>query len=80
MEQNVSGSINKAKILIKDACMDFYDTSRTLYLETDASSVGLGARLLQVRKGMNCRHDKVPDNGNRCPTAFASKSLSSAEQ
>ena len=42
----------KAKLIIKaDVFMKFYDDSKPLYLETDASCVGLGAAL--------CRHVKV---------------------
>ena len=42
---------NKAKIIIKqETCMKFHNTSRPTYLETHASGVSLGARLLQVRK------------------------------
>ena len=71
---------NKSKMIIrKDTYIKFYDASRSLYLETDASGVSLGARLLQVRDGMNCEHDKLPDNANLCPFAFASKCLSSAK-
>ena len=58
--------------------MKFYDTSRPLYLETDASSFGLGARFLQVRDGMN--NERIPDNASLCPIAFTSKSLSNTEQ
>ena len=61
------------KIIKKDICTKFYDTSRPLYLETDASDVDLGAGLLQVRDGMNCGHDEVPDNAKLYPTAFTSK-------
>ena len=59
--------------------MKFYDACRSLYLETDTPSVGLRSRLLQVRDGMNCGHDKVPDNATLHPHAFASKSILSAE-
>ena len=41
-------------IIRQDACMMFYDALMPLYLEIDASSVGLGAGLLQVRDDMNC--------------------------
>ena len=30
-------------IVNKDTCMNFYDAARLLYLEIDASGVGLGA-------------------------------------
>ena len=61
------------KIIKKDTCMKFYDASGPLYLETDASGVSLRARLLQVREGMNCGHDEVPDNASVCQITFASK-------
>ena len=60
--------------------MKFYDMSRPLYLKMDAFSVGLRERLLQVREGMNCGCDEVPDNVTLCPITFASKSLLNAEQ
>ena len=59
--------------------MKFYEVVGPPYLETNAFSIGLGARLLQVSNGMNCGHDKIPDNAILCPIAFASKSLSSVE-
>ena len=59
--------------------MKFYSTSQPLYLETDASGVGLEARLLQEWEGMNCGCDEVQDNVTLSPTAFTSKSLSSAK-
>ena len=40
---------NKAKLLIKvDVCMKLYDNTKLLYLEIDASGIGLGAALLQL--------------------------------
>ena len=69
----------KAKLLIKsDMCMKFYNT-KPLYLETDASRVGLGAALLQTQEGTTCQKDMVPDNTILCPIGFASKSLMDAE-
>ena len=66
---------NKAKSLIKaDMCMKFYNT-KPLYLETDASGIGLGAALLQMCKGTACQKDVVPNNTTLCPIVFASKSL-----
>ena len=71
---------NKAKLLIKaDMCMKFYDDTKPLYLETDASGIGLGVALLQMGKGTVCQKDVVPDNTSLCPIAFASKSLIGAE-
>ena len=32
--------IDKANTLLKDTCMNFYDETRPLYLETDASGLG----------------------------------------
>ena len=72
---------NKAKLLIKaEMCMKFYDDTKPLYLETDASSISLGAVLLKLRDNMNCPKDTAPDNTILCPMAFASKSLTGAEQ
>ena len=71
---------NKAKSLIKaDMCMKFYDDTRLLYLETDASRVGLGVALLQMHKGTTCQKDTVPNNTILCPIAFASKSVTGTE-
>ena len=71
---------DKAKSLIKaDMCMKFYDDTQPLYLETDASRVGLGVALLQMHEGTTCQKDIVQDNTILHPTAFASKSLTGAE-
>ena len=69
----------KAKLLINsDMCMKFYDT-KLLYIETDASRVGLGAALLQMWEETTCQKDMVPNNKILHPIAFASKCLTGAE-
>ena len=50
----------------------------SLYLNTGALSITLEAGLLQVRYGMNCGHEKVPDNATLHPIAFISKSILNA--
>ena len=71
---------NKAKLLIKfDMYMNFYNGTKPLYLETDASRVSLGAAVLQAQEGTACQKDTVPDDTILCPIAFASKSLTGAE-
>ena len=71
---------NKANVLIKvDASMKFYNKRDPLYLETEASRVGLGAGLLWVTDGLNCPKDTTPDNTILQPIVFASNSLSSVE-
>ena len=52
--------------------MKFYDDTKVLYLETDASGVGLGVALLQMHKGTTCQKDIAPDNTILCLIAFAS--------
>ena len=70
----------KAKSLIKVVvCMKFNDNTKPLYLETDASRVGLGAALLQLHDNTTCQKGMVPDNIILCPIAFASKSLMGTE-
>ena len=51
MLQSLYDKANKEK----DACMKFYDVSKSLYLGTYTYGIGLGAGLLQVRDSMNCR-------------------------
>ena len=72
---------NKAKSLIKaEMCMKFYDDTKLLYLKTNASGIGLGAALLQLRDNTGCQKDTAPDNSNLHPIAFASKILTGTEQ
>ena len=53
----------KAKTVVKrNVCLKFYNVARPLYFETDASGIVLGAKLLHVRGGMNCRCDRIPNN------------------
>ena len=59
--------------------MKFYDETKPLYLETDASGIGLGATMLKTRDGITCSKDAAPDNTILRPIMFASKSLTSAE-
>ena len=49
---------DKAKAIIKeDVCMKFYDETKPLHIETDASGVGLGVALLQTRSSTNSHRD-----------------------
>ena len=59
--------------------MKFCDALNPLYLDTDASYIGLAADLLQMLEGMNCRHDVMSDSAALYSITFASKSLSSME-
>ena len=70
----------KAKTLIKgEMCMRFYNNNKPLYLKTDASGIGLGAALLQLRDNTSCQPHMALDNTILCPIAFASKSLMGTE-
>ena len=72
---------DKAQKIIKtDKCMKCCNISRCLYLETGALGVSLGARLVQVRAGMNCGHDEISDNATLHLIAFTSKILLSTKQ
>ena len=60
--------------------MKFYDETRPVYLETDASRIGLGTILLQRRDGMTYPNDTTLGNTILRPIAFASKRQTSVEQ
>ena len=72
---------NKAKSILKeDEYIKFYDEMKPLYIETDASGVGLRAALLQTRSYISCSRDEAPINSILRPIAFASKILTGAEK
>ena len=60
--------------------MKFYDDTKPLYLETDASGIGLRAALLQLQDNTNCQKGMAPDNTILHPITFASKCLTGAKQ
>ena len=60
--------------------MKFYDETKPVYMETDASGVGLGATLLQTRSNTSCQRDEAPDNRILRPTAFSTKSITLAKK
>ena len=55
--------------------MKFYDDTKPLYLETDASGIGLRAALLQLQDNTDCQKGMALDNTLLCPIAFVSKSF-----
>ena len=47
--QHLTDAFNKAKNLVnKDCCLCYYNPNKSLFIETDASRVGLGVVLLQM--------------------------------
>ena len=60
--------------------MKFYDETKPPCFEMDASRIGLGMALSQMKDGMTCPKDITPNNTIMGTIAFASKSLTSAEQ
>ena len=67
-------------IIKEDTCKKLYGVTKPLYLETDASVVGLRASLLQARDGMSLHRDEAPDNSIFRPIALANKSLSATKK
>ena len=55
-----------------DVCMKFYNETKPLYLETDASGIGLITTLLQTIDGMTCPRDTAPQNTILEPITSAS--------
>ena len=60
--------------------MKLYYKMKLLYLETDASRIGLGATILQKIMGTSCPRDQPPDNIILRPIAFLSKSMTRLQQ
>ena len=54
--------------------MKFNDETKPLYIEMDASIVGLEVMLLQTRNNTSCAKDEAPDLSIFRPIVFASKS------
>ena len=71
---------DKAKLIVKDVCMKFHNETKPLFIETDASGVGLEAAFLQTRSNTSCHRGRVPDNSILRPIAFSNKSLTGAEK
>ena len=59
--------------------MKFYDT-KSFYVETDVSGVGLAVALLHARSNTSCHRDEALDNSILRPNAVLSKSLPGAEK
>ena len=53
--------------------MKLYDETKALFLETDASGIGLGTSLLQTRNGTTCPRATAPENNTLRPISFATK-------
>ena len=72
---------DKAKSIIKDqACRKFYDETKPLHIEKDASEVGLGSTLLQTRSNTSCPKEEAPDNSILRPIAFTTEILTGIEK
>ena len=46
------------ELITEDACVEFYDKTHPLYLETDASGIRPGVPLLKTRSDTSCPRDK----------------------
>ena len=64
--------------MFDDACLQYFDPNTEIFIEADASLVGLGACLLQRDKTVDC--PRSDEYYNLRPIAFTSKSLTETEQ
>ena len=67
----------------KDCCLWYYNPNLALFIESDAGKVGLGVALLQMEKPCydnDITDDTLPESSQLKPVAYASKSLTTAEQ
>ena len=67
----------------KDCCLRYYNPNLAVFIESDASKVGLGAALLQTEKPCyenDITDDTLLESFQLKPVAYASKSLTTAEQ
>ena len=81
VECHIPKVFEEEKAIIKEnAYMKFYDETKPIYIETDASKVQLGAAILQTRDTMSCHRDDMLDNSILRPIAFTSKSFTGVEK
>ena len=67
----------------KDCCLRYYNPNLAVFIESDASKVGLGSALLQMEKPCyenDITDDTLPESFQLKPVAYASKSLTTVEQ
>ena len=80
MEQQIPEAIQASKSFIKkDGSKKFYYERKQLLLETDMSTIRLGAGLQQARDGVEFSKEEAPDNSALWSKTFAGKSLTSNE-
>jgi len=79
---NHTDIFEKAKRIIKKDCaLQYYRPEKSLYIESDASKIGLGAALLQIDPKIQTEYDtEIPPTECLRPIAYGSKSLTTTEQ
>lgn len=79
---NHTDVFEKAKRIIKKDCaLQYYRPEKKLYIESDASKIGLGAALLQIDPKIQMDYDmEIPPTECLRPIAYGSKSLTTTEQ